>query len=225
MSLAFDVAESDLVENPTPRVPVALCLDTSGSMEGQPIRELADGVNLFFESVKRDEIARYSAEIAVVSFSDGDARKHTDFASVERQDTVEFQACGTTPMAKGVSMALDLLEERKAEYRKAGVDYYQPWLILMTDGAPTENIESVVRRVADLVEDRRLSVFAIGIGDDADMDTLAKFTPNRSPLRLVGLEFGKFFEWLSQSVQRVSASMPGEAVELDTDGIRGWGTV
>ena len=34
----------DLINNPTARVPVCLCLDTSGSMDGQPINELNEGV-------------------------------------------------------------------------------------------------------------------------------------------------------------------------------------
>ena len=36
----------DLVNNPTARVPVCLCLDVSGSMDGEPIRELNDGVRM-----------------------------------------------------------------------------------------------------------------------------------------------------------------------------------
>ena len=45
MALKFHA--DDLVENPTPRVPVTLCLDTSGSMMGEKVRELVNGVNLF----------------------------------------------------------------------------------------------------------------------------------------------------------------------------------
>ena len=37
----------DLVDNPTPRVPVLLCLDTSGSMMGAPIHELNLGVQQY----------------------------------------------------------------------------------------------------------------------------------------------------------------------------------
>ncbi|MCB8045050.1 hypothetical protein JM654_15530 [Microbacterium oxydans] len=32
--MALNIGADDLVENPTPRVPVTLCLDTSGSMMG-----------------------------------------------------------------------------------------------------------------------------------------------------------------------------------------------
>ena len=51
----------DLVNNPTARVPVCLCLDTSGSMGGMPIDELNEGVRLFYEAIREDETALYSA--------------------------------------------------------------------------------------------------------------------------------------------------------------------
>ena len=60
----------DLVDNPTPRVPVLLCLDTSGSMMGAPIHELNLGVQQYMAEMKSDDLTRCSAETAVVSFDD-----------------------------------------------------------------------------------------------------------------------------------------------------------
>ena len=95
----------------------------------------------------------------------------------------------------------------------------------MTDGAPTDDVTRAISRIHDLVEQKKLSVFAIGVGEGADMDVLRGFSPKRDPLRLVGLKFNEFFEWLSKSVQRVSASTPGEEIPLDVNGIKGWGTI
>ncbi len=214
--------QSDLVENPTARVPVCLVLDASFSMDGEPIRELNKGVKLFFDSIIEDEIARYSAEICVVSFGNT-SKLELDFASVENQRIPRIEASGTTPMGSAVNLALDMLEQRKREYSEVGVDYYQPWMVLMTDGRPTDSINDAVKRTVMMVKERKLTIFPIGIGSDADMSTLARFSPNRTPLRLKGLNFAKFFEWLSQSVSRVSQSNPGDIVELDGNGIKGWG--
>ncbi|MCY4459374.1 MAG: VWA domain-containing protein [Albidovulum sp.] len=219
------VRGQDLVENPTPRVPVVLCLDTSGSMNGAPIAELQRGVNRFWESLRSDEVARYSAEVGVVTFGKGGVQLLADFRSVERQPDLALGAGGDTPMGQAVNKAVRILGNRKQQYKDMGVDFYQPWLVLMTDGYPTEDIEEAVGRVVEMVNSKALSVFAVGIGDQADMDTLGRFSPSRLPLRLRGLEFEKFFEWLSASVQRVSASTPGQSVPLDTDGIKGWAEV
>lgn len=44
----------------------------------------------------------------------------------------------------------------------------------------------------------------------------------RSPLKLKGLKFREFFEWLSQSVSTTSQSIAGESISLDFEGIKGW---
>lgn len=217
----------DLVNNPTARVPVCLCLDVSGSMFGEPISELNRGVQLFYNAIKDDEVAMYSAEICIVTFGGNDAICLEDFASLELQpDPPVLKANGMTPMGEAVNMALNLLEQRKNEYKDKGVDYYQPWLVLMTDGEPNGNsgeLSRAIQRTVDLVNSRKLTIFPIGIGPDADMSTLAKFSPNRAPLKLQGLKFREFFSWLSKSVSKTSQSTPGESVKLDMDGIKGWG--
>jgi len=218
------IREQQLVENPTARVPICLVLDTSYSMGGNPIDELNKGVRMFFDAIKEDEIAQYSAEISIVTFG-GSVTKLLDFDNINNQSVPLLTVDGMTPMGEGVDTALNLLEQRKKEYSNAGVDYYQPWMVLMTDGAPTDSIENSVEKTCRLVNSKKLTIFPIGIGNGANMTTLSRFSPKRPALRLKGLNFKEFFEWLSQSVSRVSQSTPGETVELDVDGIKGWATL
>lgn len=221
------VRQEDLVNNPTARVPVCLCLDTSGSMDGQPINELNEGVRLFYEAIKEDETALYSAEVSIVTFGGNNAECIADFASLELQPNApKLLASGMTPMGEAVNMALDLLERRKDEYKDRGVDYYQPWLVLMTDGEPNgdkSELSRAINRTVELVNQKKLTVFPIGIGAYADMNVLGQFSPKRPPLKLQGLKFKEFFEWLSKSVSKTSQSTPGESVKLDVEGIKGWG--
>lgn len=150
-----------------------------------------------------------------------------DFSTLSIQgEPPVLTANGNTPMGEGVRLALDLLDKRKQEYKDKGVDYYQPWLVLMSDGQPNGNVtilEDAIQRTRDLVMNKKLSLFPIGIGADADMDALARFSPIRPPLRLKGLNFKDFFEWLSKSISRVSQSTPGDKVPLDLEGVRAWG--
>ncbi len=215
------IREQDLVDNPTARVPICLVLDTSYSMSGDPIKELNEGVRMFFDALKEDEIAQYSAEISIITFG-GRVRKLLDFDCINNQTVPHLSVEGNTPMGQGVELALNMLEQRKKEYSNAGVDYYQPWMVLMTDGAPTDSIDAAARKTCELVNSKKLTIFPIGIGDGADMNTLTRFSPKRPALRLQGLNFREFFEWLSQSVSRVSQSTPGEKVELDIEGLKGW---
>jgi len=216
------IREQELVNNPTARVPICLVLDTSYSMSaGGAIDKLNEGVRMFFDAIKNDEIAQYSAEISIVTFG-GIVTKLLDFDSINNQIVPQLTVNGATPMGKGVNLALDLLEQRKKEYSSAGVDYYQPWMVLMSDGSPTDSIENAVNRTCNLVESKKLTIFPIIIGNDQGATTISRFSPKRPALKLKGLNFKEFFEWLSQSVSRVSQSTPGEKVELDVKGIAGW---
>ena len=250
------LALDDLIDNPTPRVPVCLCLDTSGSMgvleegnfketgetifedgrewrlvdsvEGGKTRidELQKGVQLFFDAINADEVAKYSAEIAIITFSDK-AECIRDFGSLDDNDKVpQLKAEGNTAMGEAVAMALDHLNARKQKYKDTGVDYYQPWLVIMSDGQPNGDdgiYKKAVQDTVKLATEKKLAVFSIGIGAEADMKALGEFSPRRPALRLQGLKFKEFFEWLSQSVSRTSQSMPGDVVKLDLEGIKGWG--
>jgi uncharacterized protein YegL len=247
------IRRKDLNENPTPRCAVALCLDTSGSMNcvdgtatptGQTIwkdgkcwnivsdgvtrlEELTKGVVAFYKSISEDEIAEASAEVCIVTFDDT-AKCIEDFANIYRQNqTPSFRTGNRTAMGEGVNLALDLLERRKQEYANAGVDYYQPWLVLMTDGMPNgdpKELERAITRVSEAVNNRKLTVFPIAIGAGADTATLSRFAPKQQVLKLTGLDFQKFFAWLSASVVRTAQSN-GEPVMLDLGDVGKWDTL
>lgn len=217
----------ELVTNPTARVAVCLCLDTSGSMGGERIEELNKGCSLFFDAIKEDETALYAAEVCIVTFGGDSANCLSDFSSLSiTKEPPILTASGMTPMGEGVNLALDKLELRKNEYKSKGVDYYQPWLVIMSDGEPNGDPSELKRakeRTVALVNSKKLTVFAIGIGNEANMmENLSDFSPKRPPLKLQGLKFREFFSWLSASVSRTSQSTPGENVKLDVEGLKGW---
>lgn len=62
----FDLAE--FAENPEPRCPVVLVLDTSGSMQGAPITELNEGMRAFAAAIQADRLASLRVEVAVLAF-------------------------------------------------------------------------------------------------------------------------------------------------------------
>ena len=215
MAKEFDYDE--LIDNPTTRVPVCLCLDTSGSMMGQPIAELNRGIQQFFQEVRSDDIARYAVDICIVTFGDQGARLLQDFRSLDSASCPTLSANGGTPMGEALTIALTKLEERKQKYKDSGIDYFQPWLVLMTDGQPNGDktiLDDACRKTSSMQRDKKLSIFPIGIGDDADMNVLSRVSPGRTPAKLAGLKFVEFFQWLSKSVSRTSQSMPGEKIDL-----------
>lgn len=214
----------DLTENPTARVPICLVLDTSGSMGGAPIEEMNEAIAMFFSAINNDELAHDAADISLVTFG-GTVNQVVGFGSIDRQTPPILVASGNTPMGQAVETALFLLDERKQHYKLAGVDYYQPWIVLMTDGGPTDSITNAVNSCIELESNKKLVMFPIAIGDAADVKTLAKFSALRPPLKLQGLKFKELFSWLAKSVSATSQSTPGDKVQLDVEGIKSWASI
>jgi uncharacterized protein YegL len=197
----------EFVDNPEPRCPVILLCDTSGSMAGAPIDALNAGLAAFKEDVHKDEMASLRVEVALVTF--GPVRLAQDFVTIDNFTPPKLQADGVTPMGEAIESALDLLEDRKETYKNSGIQYYRPWVLLMTDGAPTDYWQNAAHRVRQAEMQRRLLFFAVGV-QGADMNTLRQITPpERPPLLLNGLDFRSMFQWLSTSMKRVSSSQVG----------------
>lgn len=200
----------NFAENPEPRCPCVLVLDTSISMEGRPLQELNEGVRTFKQELLLDPLAKKRVEVAIVTF--GPVTLEADFHTAPEFYPRELTPTGDTPMGEAVNKAIDLISARKAEYKKHGIAYYKPWIILITDGAPTDDWRSASVRVRDGEDNRAFAFFAIGV-EGASMDALSRLSV-RAPIKLKGLMFREFFTWLSASMKMVSAKAPGSTISL-----------
>jgi uncharacterized protein YegL len=192
-------------------------------MSGEPISALNSGLLAFKDAVLQDEQAALRVDVAIVSF--GPVQLVQDFVTIDQFNPPYLEARGLTPMGEAINYALDLLETRKSTYKNNGIQYYRPWVFLITDGAP--NPDSPWQQASDRLRSaemqRKLSFFAVGV-QGADMSTLKQITPpERPPLLLNGLDFRSMFQWLSDSMVRVSSStVGGEMVVLPPVG---WGQI
>lgn len=218
----------EFADNPDPRCPVVLALDCSFSMseklpgeEKPPIEALNDGLDVLVRELHRDPLARRRVEISVVTFGGEQAADATDFSTVDNLVLPTLVPTGRTPMGSALNKALDALEERKRTYKSNGVAYYRPWLLLLTDGFPTDAWEAAAERIKAAEASKSIAFFPVGI-DGADFDLLGKIG-TRAPLKLKGMAFDELFVWLSASQSRVSASNPGDAVALPAP--TGWAEV
>ncbi len=220
MSLLAKLEDAvEFAENPEPRCPCVLLLDTSGSMQGAPLDAMLAGLEAFRFDLAVDPLAARRVEIAVVAF-DNRIRVVQDFVSPDRFDIPFLNAEGMTHVGAAIDKALEMVEERKARYRAYDVAYYRPWIFLVTDGEPQgeapEAVEQAVNRLREAEQKKQVAFFAVGV-ENANMEALAKISV-RQPLRLKGLDFREMFVWLSRSMQSVAHSRPDETVRLAPTG-------
>jgi uncharacterized protein YegL len=202
-------------DNPEPRCPCVLLVDTSGSMKGDRITALNEGLRTFQSELNKDALARRRVELAVISFG-GDVKVVQPFVTIDDFKPPILQTGGLTPMGAAICHALDLLDARKALYKTNGVAYYRPWVFLITDGAPEGEAPEVIYEAAQRIKAeeaaKRVAFFTVGV-EGADMDQLAGISP-RPPVKLRGLCFVDLFVWLSRSTQQVAHSRVGDQVAL-----------
>ncbi len=214
-------AAAEFAENPEPRCPCVLLLDTSGSMEGNSIEELNQGLKAFREEIFNDSLAMKRVEIAIVTF--GPVSVLQDFATADMFRPRTLQAGGDTPLGAAVGRGLELLKNRKQILRDNGIKLFRPWIFLITDGEPTDRWAHLPQIIRSGEETKSFSFFALGVRD-ADFKVLNEISV-REPLKLSGVRFKEFFLWLSASLKNVSRSNPGDSVPIPDYKPYGWSEV
>ncbi|MDF3833977.1 VWA domain-containing protein [Cupriavidus basilensis] len=215
-----------LIDNTEQRTPLVLVLDCSGSMDGEPIQQLNEGLKLLEQELKSDVIASKRVRILVVKFGGYDSAEIAgDWCDAMDFSAPQLRADGTTPTGQAIELALAEIEQEKLRFRQAGVAYTRPWLFLMSDGAPTDQWEPSATQARRAEQANKVAVFPIAVGAGASADVLQQFS-NRGAggvKQLKGLQFRELFLWLSASMQVVSQSTPGGQAQLpSTDS---WSTV
>jgi len=225
------MGEVDYSANPNQRTPCVLVLDASTSMEEQgpdgktAIAALNEGLRALEEHLREDDTALTRVQLAIVSVGGpcmtarGKAISSGADILMDWTDSINFSAFelrtgGNTPLGKGIRIALDLVEDGKSSLRSAGISYTRPWMMIITDGYPTDTDiwEQVTAECRQAEADKKVEIFAIGVAN-ADLDTLAEIS-EKPPIMLQGIKFSELFVWLSNSLGVYSRSRPGDEVEL-----------
>jgi uncharacterized protein YegL len=213
---------SNFAENPEPRCPCVLLLDTSVSMRGNPLDELNAGLSAYREELAADSLAAKRVEVAIVTF--GPVQTVQEFTTAEQFNPPKLEPTGDTPMGAAVNQGIDMVYSRKQEYRKNGIAFYRPWIFLITDGGPTDAWQGAAARVKEGETAKAFAFFSVGV-EGANFDVLKELSV-REPLKLKGLKFRDLFQWLSNSQKSVSRSVPGDQVTIQNPAAPdGWASI
>lgn len=190
-----------------------LLLDTSGSMVGDPINSLNRAINDFKEQTSMDELAQKRVDIAIIEFNDT-ARVVQEFTPLSMMQPVTLSATGCTAMGAGIELAIDKVKERNRFYASMGTPCYKPWIFMITDGAPTDDISNARQRIIDEESKGthgKLKFWAVGV-PGYDKDTLTSLT--KRCIALDEANFKGIFDWLSESMVTISVSRVDENPQL-----------
>lgn len=115
-------------------------------------------------------------KVAALEFSNGTKWLYNEPKSVEDFKWIDVQAGGLTSLGEA---CLELNSKlSRSGYMKSASGSYAPAIILLSDGGPTDNFDGGLQTLQCNNWFKNAIRIAIAIGDDADLDVLARFTGN-----------------------------------------------
>ncbi len=217
------IPDVQLVENNSQRTPCVLVLDGSGSMTGVPVEEMNQGLRILEQELKADSTAAVRVQLLVIRAGGNDEVEIlSDWTDAITFEAPEIVANGRTPLGAAMGLALDKIAEQKDSYDTNGIPSTRPWIMLISDGIPTDpDWAEVAARCREAETAKKVAIFPIGTAE-ADLDVLGQFA-TKPALRLQGLKFKELFMWLSRSVSSASKAAPDATTQLPAP--TGWAEV
>ncbi|KZK79086.1 von Willebrand factor type A domain protein [Pseudovibrio sp. W64] len=195
------------------RLPVYLLLDTSGSMMGEPIEAVRNGVDLLHATLIQDPYALETAYLSVITF-DSEANQLTPLTELAEFQVPQLKVKGTTSFGNALSLAADCIER---EVQKSTADTkgdWKPLVFIMTDGAPTDDWQKGLDRFRQV---KCGNIIACAAGPHADTKILKQVAEVVVHLETADTAAIKvFFEWVSGSIANTSKKI--DLTKSDADG-------
>ena len=197
-------------------LPVILLADVSGSMSvNGKIEVLNDSVAQMIATFAAEDGVRAEIHVAVIAFGGNGATLHKPLRPAHESPWEPMKAAGRTPMGSAFALAREVIEDREVIPSRA----YRPTLVLVSDGMPTDEWRGPLNELLQSERASKAMRFAMGIGADADYETLTSFLSDDEGRVFEAHEarqIRNFFQWVTMSIAtRSTSANPDEPITLD----------
>lgn len=183
------------------KLPVYLLIDTSGSMEGEPIQAVNVGLQALIAYLRQDPYALDSVNISIITF-DQEVKNILPLTELSLIQLPEINTprSGPTHLGEALKMVCEKVDEEVNRSTQEQKGDWMPLLFVMTDGKPSDT--QTFNKWAPIVRNNKFAnIIACAAGPKADESILKKITDTVVSLDTTDLHtFGKFFEWVSNSI-------------------------
>ncbi len=194
------------------KLPVYLLLDTSGSMLGEPVEAVKNGIQVMVNGLRQNPQAIETVHLSVITF-DSMARQVMPLTDIASFQVPEIKAGGTTALGEAlelVSRCMDTEVMRTTTDRKGD---WKPLVFIMTDGVPTDDWKKGLQEFR-----KRKTAYTIACvaGTQAATGVLKEITPNVLHLATADSHsIAQFFTWVTASITVSSVKIEDMGIDLN----------
>lgn len=179
------------------RLPVYLLLDTSGSMHGEPIEAVKNGVQVLVSTLRQDPYALETAYLSIISF-DSSAKQIIPLTELSMFQQPDIKANGTTALGDALRLLAETVDKEVIKTTAEQKGDWKPLVFIMTDGAPTDDWKTGL----DKFKKQKFGmVVACAAGQNVNINVLKEITDTVVQLDTADSAAIKaFFKWVSASI-------------------------
>ena len=200
----------------TRRLPVYLLLDCSGSMIGDPIEAVRQGIKALLSELRGDAQALETAYLSVITF-DSQARQITPLTELMQFKEPELNAGGATALGGALQVLIDCVNQEVRKSTETQKGDWRPLVFILTDGSPTD-LEAFRQASQEIKHLKVANIIACAAGSNANTTYLKEITENVLMMNTLSAgDMAQFFAWVSGSIKMSSKSLdvkPGSNIEL-----------
>jgi len=178
------------------RLPVYILIDTSGSMYGEPIEAVKNGLQVLLSTLQSDPYALETAYLSIITFSDF-AQQVVPLTEINSVTAPIMNAGGCTALGQALELVASKIETEVQKSTDQVKGDWKPLVFIMTDGVPTDSISNGIKKLRSV----KTGIVVACAAGDADTSILKSITENVVELATTDSETIKaFFKWVSASV-------------------------
>jgi uncharacterized protein YegL len=184
-----------------------LCIDTSGSMNGEPIVAVNAGLQALLTSLRSNPYALDSVHLSITTF-DSEIKLVLPITPIADVKLPEITCPKSGATLLGAALEHICVQVQRDIHKSSDSEKgdWRPILVILTDGKPTDSL-AYTEVIPRLQSCGFAKIVACAAGSKADPSQLKRLTEHVVSLDTMdAASFSKFFEWVSATFSKDSQS-------------------